>query len=204
MNRITISGFANEPVFSHKTEGEKFYSFILESPRRSEAVDNIVCMISEIFLKKVIPGELLKVIGEIRTFNKNDGERKKLEVYVFAKDLVASEFPFEETENKVELDGFLCKEPIGRTTPSGRQIADFLLASNRSYGKSDYIPCIAWGRSSILIAECGKVGGKVRVTGRLQSREYTKVYPDGTQEQRTAYELSANTVEIVDDDECTA
>lgn len=197
MNRITISGFANEPVFSHRFKGENFYNFILESPRKSETVDNIICVISEIFLEKVIPGEKIKVVGEIRTYNKNEDEKRRLFVFVFVNEiyLYPSEFP----ENNVELEGFLCKEPVQRVTPFGRKIADFFVASNRAYGKSDYIPCIAWGRLSFRISERGKIGDKVNVTGRLQSREYTKVFPDGTREQGTAYELSANTVEMEDD-----
>ena len=197
MNKIVLAGtVVDEPTFSHDVYGEKFYHLCLSSSRESGTCDVLPCIISEILKKDIEAGTEIKVLGEIRTRNVYENNKSHLEITVFVKNI----FPYEEDENYVEVDGFLCKQPIYRETPLGRHITDLLIANNRAYGKSDYIPTIAWGRMAIKSSELD-VGTKVKVFGRLQSREYTKMFEDGTTEVRTAYELSANRVDVVEESE---
>lgn len=197
MNKIVLAGtVVDEPTFSHEVYGEKFYHFCLSSSRQSGTCDVIPCIISEILKKDIVAGTDIKVLGEIRTRNVHENDKSHLETTVFVKEVL----PYEEDENNVKLDGFICKPPIYRTTPFGRQITDLLIASNRSYGKSDYIPTIAWGRMAIKSSEF-EVGERVNVFGRLQVREYVKRLDDGTEETRVAYELSASRVDVVEESE---
>lgn len=197
MNKIILAGLVTEePIFSHEIYGEKFYRFSISSSRQSGTQDVLPCIASEILKKDIEAGTEVKVCGNIRTRNVHENDKSHLEIVVFVKEVL----PYEEDENNVELDGFICKPPIYRTTPFGRQIADLLVASNRSYGKSDYIPTIAWGRMAIKSSEF-EVATKVKVFGRLQSREYVKRLEDGTEETRVAYELSANRVDVVEESE---
>ena len=199
MNKIVLAGLVTEePTFSHEVHGEKFYRFSLSSSRMSGTNDIIPCTVSEILKKDIEEGTEIKVLGEIRTRNVHENDKNHLEITVFVKEVLL----YEEDENNVELDGFICKEPTYRETPFGRQITDLMVASNREYFKSDYIPCIAWGRNAIRASEFN-VGTRVKVSGRLQSREYKKKIDDGTYEVRTAYELSAYMIDVVEESEET-
>lgn len=197
MNEIILAGtVVDEPEFSHEVYGEKFYHFYLSSSRKSGTQDVLPCVVSEILKKDIEAGNEVKVCGNIRTRNVHESDKSHLGITVFVKEVL----PYEEDENNVKLDGFICKEPTYREMPFGRQITDLLIASNRSYGKSDYIPTIAWGRMAIKSSEL-EVGAKVKVFGRLQCREYVKKLDDGTEETRVAYELSANIVKVIDGEE---
>lgn len=153
-------------------------------------------------------GKKILVKGQFRSYNSYENERNKLILTVFAKDVIEVEENEEDSDivkkesitNEVVLIGFICKKPIYRQTPFGREIADILLAVNRAYNKSDYIPCIAWGRNA-RFSQNLEVGTKVKVVGRVQSREYEKKYEDGTSEVKVAYEVSIGSLEIVEENE---
>ena len=198
MNKIVLAGLVTEePIFSHEVHGEKFYRFRLLSSRQSGNCDILMCTVPEIIKNGINEGNMVKVFGEIRTRNVHEDDKNHLEVTVFVKEVLL----YEKDENNVELDGFICKEPKYRETPFGRQITDLIVASNRERNfKSDYIPCIAWGRNAIRASEFN-VGTRVKVLGRLQSREYKKKIDDGTYEVRAAYELSAYMIDIVEESE---
>ena len=185
----------SELKFSHKTYGEIFYTFVLGIERRSGYIDEINIMVSErlIFDNTPRPGDYVEIKGQVRTYNELSEGRNKLNVVVFAKEIYMSE-NFGYNENYVYLEGFLCKEPIKRTSPLGREICDLMLAVNRMYNKSDYIPCIAWGRNAGYAESLG-VGTKLSVEGRIQSREYRKKLEDGTSETRKAFEVSIVKIE---------
>lgn len=194
MNKIRLDGkIATEPEFSHECKGEKFYKLFLEAGRKSEVVDTLPCLVPEVFLKDVEVGECVGINGEIRTRNNHSDGKSKLEIYVFV--LGVDNYEGQDI-NSVELEGYVCKDPLYRETPLGREIADLTIASNRPYGKSDYIPCIVWGRNALIASDI-PVGAKVRIYGRLQSREYVKMLDDETREIKVAYELSASILEIL-------
>ena len=211
-NYLTLVGkVTGEKRFSHEIYGEKFYSFNLSIPRLSGNADIIPITISERLLEKEDLEIDKKIIveGQFRSYNSYQNERNKLVLTVFAKDVKFIENQDEEIQaskdfvsNEVTLNGYICKKPIYRQTPFGREIADLLLAVNRAYNKSDYIPCIAWGRNA-RFCENIEVGTEVKVVGRVQSRTYEKKYEDGTSETKVAYEVSISSLEIVkqDDDE---
>jgi len=180
----------SELRFSHKTYGEIFYTFVLGIERRSGYIDEINIMVSErlIFDNPPREGDFVEIKGQIRTYNEIVDEKNKLNVVVFAKEIYQSE-NFGYNENYIYLEGFLCKEPLKRTSPLGRKICDMMLAVNRMYNKSDYIPCIAWGRNAGYAEKLG-VGTKLALEGRIQSREYKKKLDDGTAEMRKAFEVS--------------
>ena len=198
MNKIVLAGLVTgEPAFSHEIYGEKFYKFFLSSSRGSGTCDIIVCTISEIIKNDIESGSKIKVFGEIRTRNVHENDKSHLEITVFVKEVLL----YEKDENIVELDGFVCKLPNYRETPLGRKIAELIVASNRERNfKSDYIPCIAWGRNAIRSSMI-ETGTRVKVLGRLQSREYNKKIDDEKYEVRTAYELSASMVDVVEESE---
>ena len=197
MNKIVLAGLVTEePTFSHEVHGEKFYRFYLSSSRQSGNCDVLMCTVPEIIKNGINEGNMVKVLGEIRTRNVHEDDKSHLEVTVFVKEVLL----YEKDENNVELDGFICKEPVYRETPFGRKITDLIVASNREHFKSDYIPCIAWGRNAIRSSEFN-VGTIVKVLGRLQSREYKKKIDDETYEVRTAYELSAYMIDVVEERE---
>lgn len=208
-NHITLVGkVTSEKRFSHEIYGEKFYIFDLSIPRLSGNADNIPITISERLLtENSLPiGSKISVEGQFRSYNCYQGEKNRLILTVFAKQVDFVENQEEDiqvgkdiTTNEVVLDGYICKKPIYRKTPFGREIADILLAVNRSYNKSDYIPCIAWGRNA-KFCETVPVGAEIRVIGRVQSREYEKKYEDGTVEKRVAYEVSVSSLEIANQD----
>lgn len=180
----------SELRFSHKTYGEIFYTFVLGIERRSGYIDEINIMVSErlIFEQTLRINDFVEIKGQVRTYNEFAEGKNKLNVVVFAKEIYLSE-NFGYNENYVYLEGFLCKQPLKRTSPLGRDICDLMLAVNRMYNKSDYIPCIAWGRNAGY-AEQLEVGTKLAIEGRIQSREYKKKFEDGTAQMRRAYEVS--------------
>ena len=198
MNKIILAGLvAENPTFSHEVYGEKFYIFHLSSSRKSGTQDVLPCIVSEILKKNIEAGTEVKICGNIRTRNVHKDDKIHLEITVFVKEVLA----YEEDENYVVLDGFICKDPTYRELPFGRKVTDLIVANNRPYtGKSDYIPTIAWGRMEIKSSEF-EVGTRVKIFGRLQSREYVKRLDDGTEETRVAYELSANRVDVVEESE---
>ena len=186
------------PVFSHKTYGKAYYMVMLGILRKSGYEDKIRLMIPEALLGGRSPreGEFLEVSGQIRTYNKEMDGRSKLEVMVFVRDMRYRKHELARYENHIAIEGFICKPPIRRTSPLGREICDLMVAVNRMYNKSDYIPSIAWGRNAAW-CESLDVGDKIRIEGRIQSREYKKYIEDGCPEIRTAYEVSVVRVEIV-------
>ncbi len=208
-NNVTLVGkVANEKKFSHEIYGEKFYSFDLSVPRLSGNADIIPVTISERLFKEddLAIDQKMKVSGQFRSYNSYEGEKNKLILTVFAKDvefiegeeeIVASK---DFVSNEIVLIGYICKAPIYRQTPFGREITDLLLAVNRAYNKSDYIPCICWGRNARFCSKMG-VGTEVKITGRIQSRMYEKKYEDGTVEQKVAYEVSIANLELIEDNE---
>ena len=185
----------SELKFSHKTYGEIFYTFVLGIERRSGYIDEINIMVSERLIFENSPriNDFVEIKGQVRTYNELSEGRNKLNVVVFAREICLSE-SFGYNENYVYLEGFLCKEPIKRTSPLGRDICDLMLAVNRMYNKSDYIPCIAWGRNAGYAESLG-VGTKLSVEGRIQSREYRKKLEDGSSEVRKAFEVSIVKIE---------
>ena len=205
---IMVGKVTSDKRFSHEIYGEKFYIFDLSVPRLSGNSDIIPITISERLLEKEDLEIDKKIIveGQFRSYNSYQNERNKLVLTVFAKDVKFIENQDEEIQaskdfvsNEVTLNGYICKKPIYRQTPFGREIADLLLAVNRAYNKSDYIPCIAWGRNA-RFCENIEVGTEVKVVGRVQSRTYEKKYEDGTSETKVAYEVSISSLEVVKQD----
>ncbi len=210
-NYLTLVGkVTGEKKFSHEIYGESFYVFNLEIPRLSGNSDIIPITISERLIKEdtLQSGKKLLVKGQFRSYNSYENEKNRLILTVFAKDVVELEENSEEEENEmvkkdiitneVVLVGFICKKPIYRQTPFGREISDLLLAVNRAYNKSDYIPCIAWGRNARFCQNL-EVGTQVKVVGRVQSRMYEKKHEDGTVENRVAYEVSVGSLEVIEE-----
>lgn len=202
---VLLGKITNEKVFSHEIYGEKFYSFDLSVPRLSGSADIIPITVSERLFKEdeLVVDKKVRVEGQFRSYNSYENDRNRLVLTVFAKDIEFLENQDEEIvaskdliSNEVILVGYVCKEPIYRQTPFGREISDILLAVNRAYNKSDYIPCIAWGRNARF---CSKmpVGTEIKVVGRIQSRTYEKKHEDGSVEQRVAYEVSVANLELV-------
>lgn len=204
-NKVTIMGeIVSGFTFSHEYYGEGFYMVDVQCERISGAYDTIHVMVSDRLMdvKEDFTGQLVSISGQFRSYNRHEGEKTRLVLSVFAREIeVLNEVEDLTQSNQVFLDGFICKEPIYRKTPLGREIADVLLAVNRPYGKSDYIPCICWGRNA-RYANSFKVGERCAVWGRIQSREYLKKYEDGTCEIKTAYEVSVNKIgRLKDEDE---
>ena len=206
---VLVGKVTSDKKFSHEIYGEKFYIFDLEVPRLSGNADIIPITISERLLETDILTIDKKVVveGQFRSYNSYQNERNKLVLTVFAKDVKFVENQDEEIQaskdfvsNEVTLNGYICKKPIYRQTPFGREIADLLLAVNRAYNKSDYIPCIAWGRNA-RFCENIEVGTEVKIIGRVQSRTYEKKYEDGTSETKVAYEVSISSLEVVKQDD---
>ena len=205
---VLVGKVTSEKTYSHEIYGEKFYIFDLEVPRLSSAVDVIPITVSERLLTglDLEIGKKLSIEGQFRSYNSYQNERNKLILTVFAKEIVElKEENSEENDednkktvtNEVVLSGYVCKKPIYRQTPFDREISDLLLAVNRAYNKSDYIPCIAWGRNARFCQNM-EVGTEVKIVGRVQSRKYEKKFEDGTSETRVAYEVSISSMEIID------
>ena len=206
---VLVGKITDEKKFSHEIYGEKFYSFNLSVPRLSGNADTIPITISERLFKEdeLVVDKKVRVKGQFRSYNSYEKEKNRLILTVFAKDIEFLENQDDEVtaskeflSNEVVLVGYICKPPIYRQTPFGREIADILLAVNRAYNKSDYIPCIAWGRNARFCSKM-EVGTEVRVIGRVQSRNYEKKHEDGTVEPRVAYEVSIASLELVNKDE---
>ena len=198
-----IGEVVSEFTFSHEVFGEGFYLVSLAVSRLSDQVDVIPLMVSERLLdvKQDYRGQTVEAIGQFRSYNCHEGVKNRLVLSVFVRELnFLEEFTDCTKTNQIYLDGYICKEAIYRKTPLGREIADLLLAVNRPYGKSDYIPCIAWGRNA-RYASGFAVGSRVRVWGRVQSREYTKKLSETQCEKRVAYEVSVSKLECGPDQE---
>ncbi len=212
---VLVGKVASEKRFSHEIYGESFYIFDMEIPRLSETFDLIPITISERLINnnQIEIGKKIVVKGQFRSYNSYENEKSRLVLTVFAKDLIPEEEIEERAEtdedidlnvsNEVTLIGHICKKPIYRKTPFGREIADALLAVNRAYNKSDYIPAIAWGRTA-RFCDTLETGTQVKAVGRVQSRVYQKKYEDGTVEDRTAYEVSISSLEVIKEETDTA
>ena len=197
-NIAHISGeVKEEPKFSHLILGEGFYDIAVEVPRLSEEFDTVPVTISERLIENIKTGDKISIDGQFRSYNKLEDGRSKLILTLFAKEL--SDIDESVNPNTISLTGFLCKQPIYRTTPFGREICDVLIAVNRAYNKSDYIPCIAWGRNARFVKNL-EVGQKVNLQGRIQSRNYQKKYDDQTIENKVAYEVSISSICTCDDE----
>lgn len=195
-NKVTLCGsIITLPEFSHKSYGEVFYSLILSISRKSGYCDNIPVIVSErlIWDMELLEGATAQVTGQIRTYNKMVDGKNRLTIVAFAREFILLDEEFIDV-NKVHLEGYLCKPPIRRVSPLGREICDIMLAVNRMYNKSDYIPCIAWGRNAAYAGSLC-VGTKIIIGGRIQSREYRKKEQDGTLLGKTAYEVSILNIE---------
>ena len=213
-NYLTLVGkVTGEKKFSHEIYGERFYIFNLEIPRLSGVADIIPITISERLINEdtLTEGQKLLVKGQFRSYNSYESEKNRLILTVFAKDIrIISEEEQSEEENEmtkkdvvtneVVLIGYICKKPIYRQTPFGREIADILLAVNRAYNKSDYIPCIAWGRNARFCQNL-EVGSQIKLVGRVQSRTYEKKHEDGSVETRVAYEVSVGSLEVIEEND---
>jgi len=202
-NFIDIGGrVKSEFTFSHEIYGEGFYRFDVEVDRLSGAGDILPVTVSERIVDRdsIVIGQPIRISGQIRSYNNyvEADRRNKLVLTVFARDIELLAEQLDQTPNDVFLDGYLCKPAIYRTTPFGREIADLLVAVNRSYNKSDYIPCIAWGRNARYAGKLA-VGDRVRLWGRMQSRQYQKRLESGEVLEKTAFEVSVSKVEIVTD-----
>ncbi len=210
-NYLTLVGkVTGEKKFSHEIYGEKFYVFNLSIPRLSGNSDIIPITVSERLISEdsLQENKKLLVKGQFRSYNSYENEKNRLILTVFAKDIVEVEEAEEDEENEmvkkdtitneVVLIGYICKKPIYRQTPFGREISDILLAVNRAYNKSDYIPCIAWGRNARFCQNL-EVGSQVKIVGRVQSRTYEKKHEDGTVETRVAYEVSIGSLEVIEE-----
>lgn len=204
-NKVTLSGeIVSNFEFSHEIFGEGFYTAILASERLSGQKDIIPIMVSERIadVKAEWEGRFVKVSGQFRSYNKHEGERKRLMLSVFVREFEEfEEMPFSDNyDNHISFDGYICKQPNCRETPLGREIADLLLAVNRPYGKSDCIPCITWGRNA-RFASGLEIGARLQIDGRIQSREYKKRISDDEYETRTAYEVSVSRLEVLGDEQ---
>lgn len=202
-NIIKVSGqIIDELVESHKIYNEIFYKFHIKIKRLSENYDILPVTISERIIDKnlMTPDKFINIIGQIRSYNNyssNDG-KTKLILTIFARQ-INFEIP-DENPNQAFLNGYICKSPVYRKTPFGREITDILLAVNRSYNKSNYIPCIVWGRNAKLAAKLN-IADNIKVQGRMQSREYQKKLTNGEILNKIAYELSVSKIELISSNE---
>lgn len=201
-NQVTIMGtIVGDFTYSHEIFGEGFYMVDVEVDRLSESADIIPLMVSERLLevRQDYKGEKIIALGQFRSYNRHEEKKNRLVLSVFVREIQFVDEIGENTKtNQIYLDGYICKEPIYRKTPLGREIADVLLAVNRPYGKSDYIPCICWGRNA-RYASGFEVGGRCSIWGRIQSREYMKKLNEEDVEKRIAYEVSVSKLELVED-----
>ena len=192
---------ASKFTYSHEVFGEGFYMVDVLVKRLSSSEDRIPLMISErlIDVTKDYTGEFIMVSGQFRSYNRHEEQKNRLVLSVFVREV---EFIDEELDgaktNHILLEGYICKKPIYRKTPLGREIADLLLAVNRPYGKSDYIPCICWGRNA-RFAGGFSVGDRCEIWGRIQSREYMKKISEDQLEKRIAYEVSVSKLELIEE-----
>ena len=204
-NQVSIVGeIISDFQYSHEVYGEGFYMVEVAVSRLSNFSDYIPLMISErlIDTSQSYIGQKVYVTGQFRSYNRHEGVKNKLILSIFVREMQfieEEEIPEEQARtNQIFLDGYVCKPPVYRKTPLGREIADILVAVNRPYGKSDYIPCIAWGRNA-RYASTIEVGGHLQIWGRVQSREYTKKISEEQVEKRVAYEVSVSKVDFLED-----
>lgn len=200
-NKLQLVGtVVKEPIYTHEVFGEGFYETVVAVPRLSEQKDYIPITISDRLLARheVQVGDKINLVGQFRSYNKIEGEKSKLLLTAFVRDLL----PIDETvtPNCIEITGYICKPPIYRTTPFKREICDVLIAVNRAYNKSDYIPCIMWGRNARFVQNM-KVGEKLTVVGRIQSRTYVKNLGEDRSEERVAYEVSVSKINPIEHDD---
>lgn len=200
-NTVVLNGeIVSRFTFSHEVAGEGFYMIDLAVKRLSDQVDIIPVMVSDRLLDMSWDyiGQTAQVCGQYRSYNLQEGTSKHLLLYVFARELyfIQPDLVDATKSNSIVLNGYLCKNPNYRETPLGRKITDILIAVNRSYAKSDYIPCIVWGRNARYAAGL-EVGSAIEIAGRIQSREYQKCLEGGSVEARTAYEVSISKINLV-------
>ncbi len=198
-NIALIEGtITKEPQFNHEAYGEKFYMIHVSVQRLSPVFDEIPVLIPErgTNMEVLIKGTAVLVEGQFRSYNKHEENKSRLIMYLFAEEII--EYPFGTDKNSVILEGYICKPTTYRITPLEREIADVLIAVNRDYGKSDYIPCIVWGRNA-RYANKLEVGMKVHIEGRIQSRTYNKKLEDGSSIEKTAYEVSVSAIREIAD-----
>lgn len=196
-NAITLRGaLCGLPQLSHENHGKRFFRFFLEVPRLSGAIDTLPVITEEEVLNQIdlSAGEMLTVSGQVRSHNQRTDGVRHLLIFVFASSIIAEDG---EPVNEVTLEGPLCREPTYRLTPLGREICDAMVAVPRAFHRADYLPCILWGRIAKMVSEC-HTRDVISIQGRLQSRIYTKMTDEGLQE-RTAYEISALTAEIIEE-----
>lgn len=196
-NSIYIAGkIIEECEFSHEVYGEGFYLFKISSERLSDNEDILPITVSERLIDRqsLTLGTRVEVIGQLRSYNNYGNKRNKLVLTIFAREINLLEEDTEQNPNQIFLNGFICKPPVYRKTPFGREISDILVAVNRAYNKSDYIPCIAWGRNARYLSNLS-VGENIKIWGRVQSRKYQKKVED-TVEERIAYEVSISKIEV--------
>ena len=196
-NSIVVRGSLQSlPQFSHENHGRQFYRFILEVPRLSGAIDYLPVIAECSTLNEIDPtaGEMLTICGQIRSHNLRQEGARRLMIFIFATSITAEDG---EPQNDVVVQGALCREPVFRRTPLGREICDVMLAVPRAFKRADYLPCILWGRTAQDVSSC-HTRDCIQIQGRLQSRIYTKITDDGP-EERTAYEISALTAEILEE-----
>ncbi len=202
-NQVNIAGeVVSDFEFSHDVFGEGFYVLEVSVERLSNSYDVIPLMVSERLMdvKKDYKGQYIEVAGQFRSYNRHEGNKNRLVLSVFVREVeILEENCMSSKPNAILLDGYICKPPVYRKTPLGREIADILLAVNRPYGKSDYIPCICWGRNA-RFAETFQVGGHIQVWGRIQSREYQKKLSETEFEKRVAYEVSVSKLEYIEEE----
>ena len=194
-NVATLCGVVErEPKYSHDMYGEGFYESVIVVPRLSDQVDKIPFTVSERLLVdgKIAVGNTVTLVGQLRSYNKIVGNKSKLFLTLFVRDVADNDE--EQNPNVIDVVGYVCKPPVYRMTPFKREICDVLLAVNRAYNKSDYLPCIAWGRNARFVKDV-PVGAKLTINGRIQSREYQKTLDSGEIETRLAYEVSVNRIE---------
>lgn len=205
-NRVNIIGeIVSDFEYSHEVFGEGFYLVDVAVNRLSNMSDTVPLMVSErlIDVTKDYKGMTIEAAGQFRSYNRHEGEKNRLVLSIFVRELQFldgdEEVKDQSKTNQIFLDGYICKVPVYRKTPLGREIADILIAVNRPYGKSDYIPCIAWGRNARYAASF-EVGGHIQVWGRVQSREYTKKINEEESEKRVAYEVSVSKIDLLPKD----
>lgn len=199
-NKVYIEGkVVSELTYSHEMYGEGFYSFDVEVPRLSEVVDRLPITVSERILQNVdvSVGKIVSLEGQLRSYNKVIDGTSRLILTIFARD-ISNKDEISSSPNEIYLDGYICKTPIYRTTPFGREITDILVAVNRPYNKSDYIPAIAWGRNA-RFSNSLEVGTHIKIWGRIQSRDYEKKISETETVKRTAYEVSISKMEKVEE-----
>ena len=196
-NSVEIAGeVVSGPAFDHETFGERFYKFFISAERLSGCKDIIPVIVSErlFTIDNITIGKQLRVFGQFRSFNDHSDSGNHIVLSVFSRDIEEMEGS-DLAINSIWIDGFICKNPVYRKTPQGREIADVIVAVNRQYGKSDYIPCIAWGRNARFVSRL-QVGNRIRLSGRIQSRVYNKKISDDEVVEKTAYEVSVSKIEV--------